>query len=115
MFAELPNDMKMFAFLAGELNNSVTYFSTFADVDKESLTKIGTFSCNASDTWKPWKYADRIKVVKQLINLKRKNESKKFQRKQKDQTSHHSLRSKKVAKSLFLQWLNWLIMHTLNR
>ena len=73
----------MFAFLAGELTYSVTYFSTFADVDKESLTKIGTFGCNASDTWKPWKYADRIKVVKQLINLKRKNESKKVSEKTK--------------------------------
>ncbi len=49
-FSELPNDTKMFAFLAGELTNSATYFSTFADVDKESLTKIGTFGCNASDT-----------------------------------------------------------------
>jgi hypothetical protein len=32
VFAELPNDMKMLAFLAGELTNSATYFSTFADV-----------------------------------------------------------------------------------
>ncbi len=80
VFAELPNDMKMLAFLAGELTNSATYFSTFADVDKESSTKIGTFGCNASDTWKPWKYADRFKAVDKF---KKKNESKKVSEKNK--------------------------------
>jgi hypothetical protein len=50
VFAELPNDMKMLAFLAGKLTNSATYFSTFAEADKESLTKIGSFGHNASDT-----------------------------------------------------------------
>ena len=30
--AELPNDMKMVAFLAGELSNAATYFCTFANV-----------------------------------------------------------------------------------
>ena len=53
VFAELPNDMEMLAFLAGELTNSATYFSTFADVDKESLTGIGTFGRKPSGTWKP--------------------------------------------------------------
>ena len=72
VFAELPNDMKMLAFLAGELTNSATYFSTFADVDKESLTKIGTFGHNASDTWKPWKYSDRVKVVNAVEKFKKK-------------------------------------------
>ncbi len=74
MFAELPNDMKMLAFLAGELTNSATYFSTFADVDKESSTKIGTFG---------WKYADRFKVVKAVDKFKKKNESKKVSEKNK--------------------------------
>lgn len=45
VIAELPNDMKMLAFLAGELSNSATYFSTFADVDKQtsSVNGKGTF------------------------------------------------------------------------
>ena len=30
--AELPNDIKMVAFLAGELSNTSTYFCTFANV-----------------------------------------------------------------------------------
>ena len=39
--------MKMLGFLArGQLTNGVTYFLTFADVEKNSLTKIGTFGCN---------------------------------------------------------------------
>ena len=33
--AELPNDMKMLAFLAGELSNAATYFSTFGNVTKK--------------------------------------------------------------------------------
>ena len=32
--AELPNDMKILAFLAGELSNAATYFSTFANVSQ---------------------------------------------------------------------------------
>ena len=34
--AELPNDMKMLSFLAGELLNSAKYFTTFADVNSEN-------------------------------------------------------------------------------
>ena len=33
----LPNDMKMLAFLAGELSNSAYYFSTFGNVNKQML------------------------------------------------------------------------------
>ena len=32
---ELPNDMKMLCFLAGELSNSATYFTTFAFVNTD--------------------------------------------------------------------------------
>lgn len=73
MFAELPNDMKMLSFLAGEPIISATYFSTFADVDKEflSLNGMGTFGKNASNTFKPWKYSDNIKVVKAVEKFKR--------------------------------------------
>ena len=31
---ELPNDLKMLAFLAGELTNAAHYFVTFANVNK---------------------------------------------------------------------------------
>ena len=78
VFTEMLNDMKMLSFLAGELTNSTTYFSTFADVDKESLslTGNGTFGNKATDTWKPWKFADRVKVAKAVEKFKKKIEKK---------------------------------------
>ena len=86
VFAELPNDMKMLSFLAGELSNSATFFSTFADVDTKSISGNGTatFGHKSSDTWKPWKYSDRIKVAKAVEKYKetvnRKNVSEKTKR-----------------------------------
>ena len=38
-FSELPTDMKMLALLAGELQNSAKYFSTFANVNKANCQK----------------------------------------------------------------------------
>ena len=41
---ELPNGMKMLAFLAGELTNSATYFSTLAEGTKGNIVNCkGTF------------------------------------------------------------------------
>ena len=40
VFPEIPNDMKMLAFLAGELPKSAKYFSTFADVNNETLSLV---------------------------------------------------------------------------
>ena len=34
--SELPNDMKMLAFLGGELSNSAKYYSSFADVSTDT-------------------------------------------------------------------------------
>ena len=69
--AELPNDMKMLAYLGGELSNSAKYFSSFADVSTESLSNSkGTFGHGSSDTWKPWKYNYRLKVVEKVEKLK---------------------------------------------
>ena len=43
-FEELPNDMKMLAMLGGELSNSATYFSTFANVSTNDCGDLrGTF------------------------------------------------------------------------
>ena len=35
---ELPNNMKMLSFLAGELPKSATYFTTFANVNQKILS-----------------------------------------------------------------------------
>lgn len=76
---ELPNDMKMLAFLAGELSNSAKYFSSFADVSSNNANNIhGTFGREAKNTWKPWEYSDRMKVVKSVEQLKNKISKKKL-------------------------------------
>ena len=68
--------MKMLAFLGGELSNSATYFSTFADVSKKDITNCnGTFCSEASSTWKKWKYSNRVKDDKAVKKFKKKAES----------------------------------------
>lgn len=68
---ELPNDMKMVAFLSGELSNSAKFFSSFADVTEDNGKNItGTFGKEENSTWKPWKYQHRLKVVKGVEKLK---------------------------------------------
>ena len=37
---ELPNDMKMLAFLSGELGNSAKYFSSFANVSSDNANDV---------------------------------------------------------------------------
>lgn len=70
---ELPNDMKMVAFLSGELSNSSTFFSSFADVFPKNATKLdGTFGKEQKNTWKPWKYSRRLEVAKKVEALKKK-------------------------------------------
>lgn len=73
MFSELPNDMKMLCFLAGELSNSAKYFSTFANVSYDDMSKIDfTFGHSEDDKWRPWAYEERLSVAKQVENLKKK-------------------------------------------
>lgn len=70
-FSELPNDMKMLALLAGELPNSAKYFSTFANVNKDNCKDLyGTFGTGNNNTWQPWEYKARLKVVKEVEQFK---------------------------------------------
>ena len=58
---EIPNDMKHLHFLAGELNNNATYFTTFANVSNANHRVLnGTFGEEPGDTWKPWTYEKRV-------------------------------------------------------
>ena len=69
--SELPNDMKMLAFLGGELSNAATYFSTFANVSTHSMSAIdGSFGSSGKETWQPWKYKDRLSVAKKVEQFK---------------------------------------------
>ena len=73
VIAELPNDLKMLEFLAEELTNSATYFSTFADVSKDNIVNCkGTFRPEPADTWKPWLYTKRVKDAVPGKKLKKK-------------------------------------------
>lgn len=72
-FTELPNDMKMLAFLAGELSNSAFYFSSFANVtqaDSNSYKK--KFSKNGGGDWVPFNYNKRVSDA-QKVTMKKKS------------------------------------------
>jgi hypothetical protein len=71
--SELPNDMKMLCFLAGEMSNSAKYFSTFANVSYDDMSKIDfTFGHSEDDKWRPWVYEEQLSVAKQVENLGKK-------------------------------------------
>ena len=73
VIAELPNNMKMLAFLGGELTNSATYFSTFEVVSKDGIVNCkGIFGPHATDTWKAWLYAKRVKNAEAVREFKKK-------------------------------------------
>ena len=62
----------MLAFLAGELSNAAMYFSTFANVSSDTMSKLdGTFGFTGKEVWKPWKYETRINVARQVNTLKK--------------------------------------------
>lgn len=64
--------MKMLCFLARELSNSATYFSTFADVSTATMNELdGTFGSNGNETWKPWKYENRVDIANQVDKFKK--------------------------------------------
>ena len=69
----VPNDMKMLAFLAGELSNSAYYFTTFGNVNSGDCNE---FQKKFNVDWKPFNYADRvqdaIKVAKKKEDLSKK-------------------------------------------
>ena len=68
--AELPNDMKMLSFLAGELSNSAKYFTTFANVNSENYRD---YNKSFGIDWTPFLYSkrvdDSIKVDKKKLEL----------------------------------------------
>ena len=72
--AEMPNDMKMPAFLAGELSNSAFYFSSFANVNQKDSNDVSKcISENNNKQWQPFTYdkrlSDAAKVKKRKLEL----------------------------------------------
>ena len=73
--AELPNDMKMLSFLAGELSNSAKYFTTFADVNSENYRD---YTKSFGMHWKPFLYSKRVEDSKKVIKKKHELQSSKI-------------------------------------
>ena len=75
----LPNDMKMLAFLAGELSNAAYYFTTFANITKDGANDVSKSKFGKEDNanWKPFVYEQRIsdakEVKKKKLELSKKN------------------------------------------
>lgn len=70
--SEMPNDMKMLAFLGGELSNVATFFSTFANVSTHDMNSLeGSFSFSGKGMWQPWKYEERVAVANKVDSFKK--------------------------------------------
>jgi hypothetical protein len=71
-FDLFPSDMKFLAFGNGELSNSATYFSSFANAKSDDLKGAacltGEFGTDSKCKWKPWAYKDRISDAKKFKN-----------------------------------------------
>ncbi|CAB4040834.1 Hypothetical predicted protein [Paramuricea clavata] len=69
--SEFPNDLKMVAFLCGELTNSATYFCSFANVSSKDATDLnGQFGKEKDKKWHPWNYSERVQVAKSVETFK---------------------------------------------
>ena len=70
-FAEFPNDMKMLAYLGGELTNAAKYFSTFADISSDKLCDVSKSSGSEQhNDFRPWEYHKRLAVAKKVADVK---------------------------------------------
>ena len=82
----LPNDMKMLAFLAGELTNPAYYFSTFVNVHKGNANVLDKcYNTGKSTDWVPFTYQKRLNDVrlveqKKAELLKKNNSATTFRR-----------------------------------
>ena len=77
VISELPKDMKMLYFLAGELSNSASYFSTFGNVNTATSANCkDTFGPEPSNTWQPWAYSNRLEVAGKVEKFKKSLEKK---------------------------------------
>lgn len=73
--SEFSNDLKMLAFLAGELPVSAKFVSTFGNVSTGDYDDPkGTFGKGNQHKWQPWRYSSRLKVSKEVKKAKEKVE-----------------------------------------
>ena len=69
---ELPNDMKMLGFLAGELSNAATYICIFANVKHNEANYCQkTFGEAVGNYWKSFTYEMRVQdAIKAEVKLR---------------------------------------------
>ena len=65
-FELIPADMKWMASHSGELNNSATYFSSFANVNSTNKHTVGGTIGGRQQTRQPWDYDQRLKVAEKV-------------------------------------------------
>ena len=71
--------MKMLAFLGGELTNSATYFSTFANISTEDMCDVTkTFGTEPHNNFRPSGYNQRLSLAKKVVDFKGKLEKQKL-------------------------------------
>ena len=112
---ELPNDMKMLCYLSGELTNTATYFSSFANVSQSSSNDFKkTFmvngSANSNENWSPWNYAKRIsdaeKVAKKKSELNKTNNAESTKRQKLTAYISKDLQSRQEFKPILGQFVS---------
>ena len=63
----VPADQKWLAHVAGELPNSATYFSSYANVKLDDLGVVNkTFRMNGSGDFRPWTWEERQDAIKSV-------------------------------------------------
>ena len=68
----MPNDMKMLAFLAGELTNLAHYFTTFVNVNQRDVNDVeNTFSFGNNSKWKLFSYEKRCSDALKVMEKKK--------------------------------------------
>ena len=70
-FEMVPADMKWLASFSGELSNASYYFSSFANVNNDNKRTVnGSLGPEPENTWQPWAYQGRLKVVQVVSKTK---------------------------------------------
>ena len=107
---EMPNDMKMLAFLAGELSNAAYYFSTFANVNKKDSNNYSKCIGPNKDDWKLWDYDKRLqdsaKVSKKIKDLEKSKSNANTQRSNLTLYMSQVLESRQEEKPLVGEYIN---------
>ena len=107
--AELPNDMKMLYFLAGELSNSAYYFSTFANVNTKNCNEFSRKIGNDENDWHTFKFDKRLKDAEKSIQkaekLSKTKTTKQTQRSNLTSYIGQTLNSRQVEKPLVSHYI----------